>query len=168
MREVNPDVRANLMREAQARGIEAERLVFAPPVKELQDHLARQQLADIFLDTLYYNAHATASDALWCGVPIVTCPGPAFAGRVAASLLTAVGLQELLARSLEEYEMFALKLANDRAYFSAIKAKLASNRNTCPLFDTARITRHLERAYEIMWQRQQHGEKPESFAVDPL
>jgi protein O-GlcNAc transferase len=122
------------------------------------DHLARQRQADLFLDTLPYNAHTTASDALWAGVPIVTCLGATFVGRVAASLLKAVGLDELITHSLEEYEALALKLAQDPSALAAIKATLARNRNTFPLFDTARTTRQIEAAYTTFWQRYQKGE----------
>lgn len=121
----------NLRHEAIRRDIAANRLIFAPRVKS-EDHLARQRLADLMLDTLPYNAHTTASDALWAGVPIVTCAGSSFAGRVAASLLHAVGLPELVAGSLEEYEALALEFAEHQAALAAIKAKLATNRETYP------------------------------------
>ena len=131
----------------------------------LTDHLARSRCADLFLDTLPYNAHTTASDAVWAGLPILTCLGETFAGRVAASLLKAVGLTELVTTSLEEYEALALKFAREPTLLAAIKAKLANNRDTCPLFDTARFARHIEAAYTTMWERQQRGELPEGFAV---
>jgi predicted O-linked N-acetylglucosamine transferase (SPINDLY family) len=154
----------NLSREAIARGIAPERLVFArrcmPP-----EHLARQRLADLFLDTLPYNAHTTCSDALWVGLPVLTVLGGSFAGRVAASLLSAVGVPELVAGSLEEYEALALKLARDRAALAAIREKVSRNRNTHALFDTARFTRNLEAAYLTMWERCQRGERPQTFAV---
>ena len=156
----------NLRREAQHRGIAAERLVFAPRNAHA-DHLARHRLADLFLDTLPYNAHTTASDALWAGLPVVTCLGSTFAGRVAASLLSAVGLRELITRSLEDYEALILKLAREPALLAAIRRKLATNRNTCPLFDTARFARHVETAYTTIWERQQRGEAPRAFSVGP-
>ena len=165
--EDNPAAARNLRREAQKRGIAPESLVFAPRVK-LEDHLARHRLADLFLDTLPYNAHTTASDALWAGLPVVTCLGTTFAGRVAASLLNAIGLPELITHSLEEYEALALKLAKDGELLAGIKAKLARNRNTTPLFDTDRFRRHLEAAYVMMWERCQRGETPASFAVEPI
>jgi predicted O-linked N-acetylglucosamine transferase (SPINDLY family) len=143
-------------------------LIFAAKVENISDHLARQRQADLFLDTLPYNAHTTASDALWAGLPVLTCLGETFAGRVAASLLKAVGLPELITTSLEDYEALALKLAREPTLLAAIKAKLANNRDTCPLFDTARFTRHIEAAYTTMWERQQRGEPPECFAVKPI
>src|SRR3990172_10667788 len=158
------EAEANLRREAQARGIDAGRLVFAPQLG-LAEHLARHRLADLFLDTLPYNAHTTASDALWAGVPVLTCLGTTFAGRVAAGLLNAVGLPELITHSLIEYEALAFRLATDGAMRADLKAKLARNRVACPLFDTDRFRRHLEAAYVIMWERCQRGEPPASFAV---
>jgi predicted O-linked N-acetylglucosamine transferase (SPINDLY family) len=149
----------NLRREAGARGIAPERLVFAPRAPE-SEHLARQALADLFLDTLPMNAHATASDALWAGLPLLTCLGNSFGGRVAGSLLRAVGLPELVTESLSEYEELALTLARDPKRLAAIRAKLARNRDTEPLFDTARYTRDLEAAYIAMWRRQQTGLPP--------
>ncbi|MGQ0677709.1 MAG: O-linked N-acetylglucosamine transferase, SPINDLY family protein [Rhodospirillales bacterium] len=157
----------NLRREAKQRRVDPERLAFAPVVPP-EDHLARHRLADLFLDTLPCNAHTTASDALWAGLPVLTCRGEAFAGRVGASLLGAAGLPELVAGSLEEYEALALKLAADRALLAATKAKLKANRLTCALFDTAGFTRRLERAYETMWERWQRGEPPRGFAVEPV
>lgn len=154
----------NLAREAQARGVAAERLVFAPRVSPA-DHLARQTLADLFLDTLPYNAHTTASDALWMGVPLVTCPGNTFPGRVAASVLTAAGMPELVVDTLAHYEQTALILARSPQILAAVKAKLARNRDTCALFDTARFTRHLEAAYVTMHERHARGLAPETFAV---
>jgi protein O-GlcNAc transferase len=160
----NPGAPVNLRREAVARGVAAERLIFAPMVAA-EDHLARHRLADLFLDTLYYNAHTSASDALWAGLPVVTCLGAAFASRVAGSLLDAVGLPELIAHSLAEYEALALKLARDPASLSSIKQKLARHRDVFPLFNTGRFTRHIEAAYATMWQRAQRGEPPQSFDV---
>ncbi|HWI14079.1 MAG TPA: acetylglucosamine transferase, partial [Burkholderiales bacterium] len=157
----------NLRREAEARGVAASRIVFAPVLKADQ-HLARQRLADLFLDTLPYNAHTTASDALWAGLPVVTCKGTTFAGRVAASLLQAVGLPELVTATYEEYEAVALELARNSSRLAQIKAKLARNRTQSALFDTERFTRHLEAAYTTMWQRAERGEPPAHFAVPPL
>jgi protein O-GlcNAc transferase len=162
----NQTAGANLAKEAARRGMSPERIIFAPRLPEMSDHLARQRHADLFLDTLPYNAHTTASDALWAGVPLVTCRGETFAGRVAASLLTAVGLPELITTSLEEYEALALRLARDPVLLGGIKDKLLHNRDTYPLFDTARFTRHLEVAYTTMWQRYQRGEPPAAFAVE--
>jgi protein O-GlcNAc transferase len=158
----------NLCREAQARGIAADRLVFAPRVPLNEDHLARVRLADLFLDTLYYNAHTTAADALWAGVPVLTRPGATFASRVAGSLLKAIGLPELITTSLADYEALAVALARDPQRLAAVRQKLARNRDVCPLFDTARFTRHIEAAYTTMWQRAELGEPPQSFGVDPI
>jgi protein O-GlcNAc transferase len=157
----------NLRREAQRRGISPDRLVFAPRTRLMEDHLARYRLADIFLDTLHFNAHTTASDALWACLPVLTCAGATYAARVAGSLLHAVGLPELITDSLDAYEALALKLARDPALLASFRHRLARNRETFPLFDTARFTRHLESAYTAMWERQQRGEPPESFAVAP-
>ena len=157
----------NLRDAAKARGVSADRLVFAPRTN-VEDHRARHQLADLFLDTLPYNAHTTASDALWAGVPIVTRLGSTFAGRVAASLLTAIGLPELITRSPEEYEGLARKLANDPTFLVATKEKVARNRKTAPLFDTARFTRHLERAYSMMHERHRSGQRPTGFQVETV
>jgi predicted O-linked N-acetylglucosamine transferase (SPINDLY family) len=154
----------NLRKEAQRRGIDPLRLVFArwlPPA----EHLARHRLADLFLDTLPYNAHTTASDALWVGLPVLTCRGEAFAGRVAASLLQAVGTPELIASNLEDYQTLALKLARDPALLAEIRAKLVGNRNTHSLFNTERFARHIEAAYMTMWETWQRGEAPKSFSV---
>jgi predicted O-linked N-acetylglucosamine transferase (SPINDLY family) len=164
----NSSVANNLRRAAERRGVSAERLIFAPRMELNEDHLARLRLAGLFLDTVYYNAHATASDALWVGLPVITCPGQAFASRVAGSLLSAVGLPELATPSLEDYEALALKLARDPALLAAVKEKLARQRATYPLFDTKRFTRHMESAYTTMWERYQRGEPPQSFAVAPL
>jgi predicted O-linked N-acetylglucosamine transferase (SPINDLY family) len=142
-------------------------LVFAGR-QPLDQHLARHRLADLFLDTRYYNAHTTASDALWTGLPVLTCEGETFAGRVASSLLHAVGLPELVTRSLEEYEKLALQLATQPDRIAAIKSKLANNLSAAPLFDTERYTRHLEAAYQRMWEISQKGKAPQSFAVEPL
>lgn len=160
----NPAAVRNLKREAEARGVSARRLVFAPR-KPLEEHLARHRLADLFLDTLPCNAHTTASDALWAGLPVLTCTGETFAGRVAASLLSAAGLPELVTDSLASYEALALSLARDPAALFRLKDKLALHRGVSPLFDTERFTRHLESAFVTMWKRTQNGLPPESFAV---
>jgi predicted O-linked N-acetylglucosamine transferase (SPINDLY family) len=158
----------NLRREAERRGVSGDRLIFAARTPSVAEHLARHQLADLFLDTLYYNAHATASDALWAGVPVLTCSGATFASRVAGSLLRAVGLPEFVTHSLADYEALALTLAREPTRLAAIKEKLAHNRETCPLFDTPGFTRHIEAAYITMWERAQRGEPPQSFAIAPL
>jgi predicted O-linked N-acetylglucosamine transferase (SPINDLY family) len=154
----------NLRREARARGVDAGRLLFAnrmPP----SDHLARHRAADLFLDTLPYNAHTTASDALWAGLPVLTCLGETFAGRVAASVLGAVGVPELIAETPDDYQRLAVGLATDPGRLAAIRAKLAANRLTTPLFDTARFTRQIEAAYTAMHARQQAGLGPDDIVL---
>jgi protein O-GlcNAc transferase len=164
----NASAVANLRREAEVRGVAADRLIFARKVPLNEDHLARIRLADLFVDTLYYNAHTTAADALWGGVPVLTCAGTTFASRVAGSLLGALGLPELIACSLADYEALALRLAGDPALMVSLRQKLARNRETFPLFNTDRFARHLELAYTAMRQRVQDGERPRSFAVAPI
>jgi protein O-GlcNAc transferase len=165
--EANPDMVVNLRDEAQRAGIDPVRIVFAPHVP-LAEHMARQRLADLFLDTTPYNAGATAAAALWSGVPLLTLLGSTFVSRMAASMLHAVGLPELVAESLSHYEALALKVAADPAFSASLKQRLAHNRNTLPLFDTARFTRHIENAYVTMWQRSRRGLPPASFAVEPI
>jgi predicted O-linked N-acetylglucosamine transferase (SPINDLY family) len=164
--DLNPTARENLGRRAEIRGVSAQRLIFAPRMPEIADHLARQRHADLFLDTSPYNAHTTAVDALWAGVPVLTWLGTTFAGRVAASLVRAIGMPELVTDSLQDYEIQALKLAREPQLLAAMRSKLAANRASFPLFDTTRFTRHIEGAYTTMWQRAQCGEAPESFVVD--
>jgi protein O-GlcNAc transferase len=161
------DARANLIREAGARGITPERLVFAPRM-DYQEHLARLSLADLFLDTWPFNAGTTASDALWAGLPVLTLCGEPFAGRMAGSLLRAVGLPELITYSVEQYEARALQLANSPEELGLLRARLAENRLSFPLFHTERFCRHLEAAYVEALSRQQRGESPASFAVAPV
>lgn len=154
----------NLRAEAAARGVDPERLVFGQR-QPLDQHLARVRNADLFLDTLPYNAHTTASDALWVGLPVVTVAGRSFAARVAASLLTAVGLPELITTSLAQYETLALALARSPQRLAELGRKLENNRGTAPLFDTPAFARHLEAAYVTMWQRHLEGKAPETFQV---
>lgn len=165
--ELDKAAKRNLLNEARRRGIGPDRIAFAPFVK-LKEHLARGALADLCLDTLPVNAHTTASDALWSGVPVLTCCGSIFAGRVAASLLSAVGLEELITFSLEHYEALALKLACERELRARIRAKLAQNLRTRPLFDTPRLTRHVESAYLTMSERHRMGLAPQGFSVEPM
>jgi protein O-GlcNAc transferase len=155
----------NLRREAQVRGVAADRLIFAPRLG-YSEYLRRYRLADLFLDTAPFNAGATASDALWAGLPLITCAGEAFAGRMAGSLLHAVGLPQLVTHSFADYERLALALAQDHATIGEIKQTLAQNRSTCALFDTARFRRHLETAYHTMWERRRAGAPAASFALD--
>lgn len=158
---------ANLRREAGARGVEPDRLVFAPRMAAAE-HLARHRLADVFLDTLPYNARTTASDALWAGLPVVTCRGEAFAARVAASLLSAVGLPELVTENLAAYEALALRLARDVAHRETLRRTLERNRSVFPLFDSRRFCRHLVSAYVVMHERWLRGEPPCEFSVAPI
>jgi predicted O-linked N-acetylglucosamine transferase (SPINDLY family) len=159
--------RRNLGDEAERRGISRNRIVFAEHLP-LPEHLSRLRLADLFLDTLPYNAHTTASDALWAGVPVLTCRGSTMAGRVAASLLRAIGLDELIMTSLSDYEGAAMQFAKDPALVADIKGRIQRNRQNCALFDTPRFARHIEAAFATMWQRHRRGEPPASFAVDRL
>ncbi len=168
LREMGAEARSNLQREAHQRGVARDRLVFAPHVATMAEHLGRHTLADLFLDTLPYNAHSTTCDALWAGVPVLTCAGRSFAARVAASALTAVGLPELITHSLAEYERKALELAHDPRQLQVLRARLAKNRTRSALFDTALFCRHLEAAYRGMHERAMRGETPAGFAVEPL
>ena len=137
--------------EAAGRGIDPQRLIFKDRIA-FDRHLALHGLADLFLDTLPYNAHATALDALWAGLPVLTCQGNTFAGRVGASLLQAVGLPELITPDLAAYEALALKLAGDPGELAAIRARLAENQQTSALFDAGGFAQALEAAYEAMWR----------------
>jgi predicted O-linked N-acetylglucosamine transferase (SPINDLY family) len=162
--EDNETALRHLRQEAAAHGVEPGRLVFAPKLPP-EDHLARQKLAGLFLDTFPYGAHTTGSDALWMGLPMVTCRGASFASLVPASLLTATGFPELVTSSLAEYEALALKLARYPAALAAIRTKLEASRKTASLFDTARFTRGLETAYVTMWERRTNGQGPKGFTV---
>jgi predicted O-linked N-acetylglucosamine transferase (SPINDLY family) len=162
--ESNSEFPSALRQEAVRHGVAAERLVFAPTTLP-ERHLARLRLADLFLDGLPYNAHTTASDSLWARVPLLTCLGKAFPGRVAASLLHACGLAELICENLDEYCTRAVRLAQNRAECKALRDRLALGRGSLALFDTARSTRHLESAYRTMSEMKRRGEAPRSFAV---
>ena len=162
---LNESAEQNLRKEAEARGVDALRIVFATRVPRIEDHLARYRLADLFLDTTPYNAHTTTSDVLRAGLPVLTCMGKAFAGRVAGSLLNAVGLPELITHSLEEYENLALKLAQNQYMLAGIKKKLQENLLTSPLYDTGRYCLNLEAAYTDMCVSYQSGKKPKSLSV---
>jgi predicted O-linked N-acetylglucosamine transferase (SPINDLY family) len=157
---------ANLRKEAQSLGVAGYRLFFAPRMP-LSEHLARHRAADLFLDTAPCNAHTTASDALWAGLPLLTCAGDTFAGRVAASLLRAIRLPELIASTPAEYEARAVQLATEPAQLAEVRDRLARNRLTQPLFDIAAFTRHLERAYATMYERQRAGLGPEHITLAP-
>ncbi len=160
----NPTAAANLRREAIARDVDGARLIFAPRVP-LAEHLARHRAADLFLDTYPCNAHTTASDALWAGLPLLTLAGASFAARVAASLLNAVGLPELVSDTQAQYEELAVELANAPQRLAHAREVLAESRLTAPLFDTARYTRHLEAAYLRMQQRHEAGLVPERIVI---
>ncbi|MFY9725085.1 MAG: tetratricopeptide repeat protein [Bryobacteraceae bacterium] len=166
--EPHPAAMANLRREAESRlAGGAARLVFAPSLPN-PEHLARFAIADLFLDTLPYNAHTLTSDALWGGCPVITCAGRAFPGRVAGSLLRAIGLPELVAQTPADYEALAFQLALDPDRLQAVRGKLQANRLTRALFDSRRFTRHLESAFETMWRMHLAGEPPRPFAVAPI
>jgi predicted O-linked N-acetylglucosamine transferase (SPINDLY family) len=154
----------NLRREAERHGVAGDRLVFGER-RPLEEHLARLPLADLFLDSLPYNAHTTASDALWAGVPLLTRRGQTFAGRVAASLLTAVGLPELITEDWDAYEALALRLAREPGLLGGFRDRLKQNRASYPLFDTDRSRRHIEAAYRQMWEIAERGEAPRHFSV---
>ncbi len=150
----------NLQAAAAGRGIDPSRLVFAPKMPH-SEHLERHKHADLFIDTFNYNAHTTASDSLWSGLPVVTKKGKQFAARVAASLLTAVGLPELITNTEEEYEQLIVELARDYEKLALIKAKLAENRLKMPLFDTERYTRNFEKGLMAVYNRYFDGLPPE-------
>ena len=154
----------NLRREVEARGVASDRLIVAGRCP-LPEHLARFRLADLFLDTLPYTAHSTAVDALWAGLPVLTCRGATFVGRIATSLLHAVGLPDLVTDTFEQYEATALRLARTPAELKALRDRLAANRLTTAVFDTRRLCRQFEAAYLEMSERQRRGEPPKQFAV---
>ena len=158
---------ASLRKEAQQRGVDPARLVFAERTG-LAEHISRQGLADLFLDTVPYNAGATAMATLWARVPILTVMGDQWVGRMAASMLSAIGLPDLVTSSIADYEALALKLATTPELMASLRARLARNRLTCPLFDTDRFRRHIEAAYQTMWERSRRGEAPAAFRVDPV
>jgi predicted O-linked N-acetylglucosamine transferase (SPINDLY family) len=146
------DVRRNLRGEIAKRGIASDRLIFAERIPSAE-HLARMRLADLFLDSLPYNSHTTASDALWVGLPILTLQGQSFAARVASSLLTAIGLPQLITHSLEQYENLAVELASNSPMLHEIKNTINANKQETPLFNSALTTRQIESAYEKMVER---------------
>ena len=162
--EDNATAGRNLRQEAERRGIRGERIVSAERLSHAE-HLARQRLADLFLDTLPYNAHTTASDALWAGVPVLTCMGEAFAGRVAASLLNAIGLPDLVTATPQAYEALAVDIATHPVKLGDIRRRLATNRLTTPLFDTPSFVRHIEAAYASMCERSWADRPPDHIHV---
>jgi hypothetical protein len=163
--EVSDGTKFNLGQHASARGVDPARLISAVRIEQAE-HLARHRLADLFLDTLPSSTQAAASDALWAGLPVLTCRGNTFAGRVAASQLHSLGLTELVTASLADYAALAQWLAEDRDILAEIRKRLAENRLTSPLFDTDLMRRNIEEAYTVMWARRQSGNNPESFDVE--
>ena len=163
-----PTMEDNLRRESRHRGVSPERLLFIRENIPKPDHLARLRLADLFLDTHAYNAHTTAVDALWAGLPVLTWPGSTFASRVGASLLAAAELPELIASGLDHYERLAVAMAEAPAEMARLRDTLARNRGTCPLFDTPRFVRNLERGYRAAWAIHEAGERPRSIDVSEL
>jgi protein O-GlcNAc transferase len=157
LRDMGIDARANLEQEAATRGVGADRLVFASHVAAMPDHLGRHALADLYLDTLPYNAHSTVCDALWSGVPVLTCAGRGMAARVAASALTAMGVPELITRSLDDYGRVARELATQPVRLRALREKIQEARHSAALFATAQYTRDLERAFESMRECSEDG-----------
>jgi predicted O-linked N-acetylglucosamine transferase (SPINDLY family) len=162
--EDNPSASENLKKEAQARDIDPQRLVFAKRV-DLPEHLARHRLADLFLDTLPYNAHTTASDALWAGLPILTLAGNSFPSRVAASLLNTIGLPDLITATQEEYERSAIKLAHDSTRLTEMKQRLNTARLSSPLFNGKLFARYLEFAYLKMYERYHSDLPPDNIYI---
>jgi protein O-GlcNAc transferase len=163
----NPLVKDNLRRKAIDCGVAAERLVFAEPTSR-PEYLARLGLADLFLDTLPYNAGATASDALSAGLPVLTCSGETYVGRMAGAVLTAAGLPELVTTSLKSYEALGLRLATEPGLLAPLRQRLVSDRSTMPLFNIARFTCDLEAAYQQMCETWKAGQPPRAFSVSPL
>ena len=153
LREFNATAAANLRREATALGIAPERIVFAATTARMEDHLARHALADLFLDTLPFNAQTTTSDALWAGLPVLTCLGQTAPGRVAASLLSALGMSELITPDINAYEALAIELAHQPQRLRNLRDKLAANRLSAPLFDTPLYTRSMQQLFEQMYAR---------------
>ncbi len=160
----NDIAKRNLQSEAKKQGVRPDRLIFAPRMP-LADHLSRHKQADLFLDTFHYNAHTTASDALWTGLPIVTRLGQAFASRVAASLLTSAGVPDMITENSAAYEALALELASQPEKLAEIRTRVEDGKLNCPLFDTKRYARNIESAFAQMWDRHSSGQKPASFSV---
>lgn len=160
----NAEMVGNLKREAVRSGVAPERIIFASRMA-LSEHLARQKLADLYLDTVPYNAGATAAATLWSGVPLLTVVGETFVGRMAASMLHAVGLSELVSRNLDDYEALAVKLAGDADLLAEMRCKLGNNLRRLPLFDTDRFRRGIERAYLSMVETAHRRGLPQNFSM---
>ena len=156
---------SNLKKEAKKNGVDENRIIFASRLTLREDHLNRIQLADLFIDTLPYNAHATTSDALQVGLPVLTCIGNSFASRVAASLINSVNLPELITNTQEQYESLAMELATHPEKLKTIKKNLNNNLPGSPLYDTPLFTQHLESAYSMMYERYQKGLDPDYIYV---
>jgi predicted O-linked N-acetylglucosamine transferase (SPINDLY family) len=162
--EENASASANLRSEAERSGLDSKRLIFAPRLS-MEEHLARHCLADLFLDTLPYNAHTTASDALWAGVPVLTCMGKSFAGKVAASLIKAIDLPELITYTEQEYEAKAIQLAANPKVLNNFKNRLSANKNTSPLFNIGQFTGHFEAALLKMYSVYQSGDELDHIVI---
>ncbi|HUN53200.1 MAG TPA: hypothetical protein VMU42_18885, partial [Candidatus Sulfotelmatobacter sp.] len=162
-----PTSQRNLCKEAEARGVDPDRIIFSAKQPH-SVHLARQGLVDLALDTLYHGGGVTTVDALWRGVPVVTVAGESPPSRNGATLLAAIGLEDLIADSIDAYESIAYRLATEPDRLAALKRRLEDNRDVHPLFDTERLTRHLESAYRMMWQRWLDGLAPEAIEVPAL
>lgn len=157
-------MRSNILKEVRKRGVDEDRIVFAGHANQ-KDHLARLPLADVFLDAFAVNAHTTASDALWAGVPVVTKIGKQFSARVASSLVNAVGARELIAATPQQYQALALKLARNPEYLADIKARIKRGIETGPLYDTEAFTRNFEALMEKALQRYDAGLKPDHISL---
>jgi protein O-GlcNAc transferase len=164
LRKSNRLSKENFIKEAQKRHIDPSRLVFADRAP-MEEHLARHKLADLFLDTFAFNAHTTATEALWAGLPVDTKLGQSFAARVAGSFLSAIELPELITKTVEDYEALILKLATEPDQLNAIKQKLANKRLSAPLFNTELFTRHLENGYQQACQHYFDGKPPQTICV---
>jgi len=163
--QLTPEFETNIRGEAADRGVDPNRIVFADKIGKAK-HLGRHRLANLFLDTRYYTAHTTCTDALWAGLPVLTCPSETFASRVSSSIVSAAGLPELIVSDFGAYEARAVELAERPAELQALREKLAANRLTCPLFDTARFARNLERGFRLVWQNHLAGAPPSHFVVN--
>jgi len=164
LQRVNETAEKNLRQEAESRGVKSERLIFADRLRK-DEHLARIRLADIALDTRIVSGAATTSDALWAGVPVITLQGSNFSSRMSSSILSAVGLPEMIANSLQEYEALAGRLARNPGELQAIRHRLERNRLSEPLFDTPRFAGNLEKAYKEMWEIFLAGQMPRQIQV---
>jgi hypothetical protein len=156
---------SNFIKEAEARGIDPSRIIFAPRLKDVGEHLARMQCADLLLDTYPYNAHSTASVALWAGLPVLTRMGESFASRVAASLLTTCQLPELIVQTADEYQSLAINLGNNPLKITEFKKRLRDYKDRNPLFNSADYTRKLENLFCQMYERSQSGQTPEILKI---